>query len=224
MLTEIPRFLPRIPYVISLSNSSLEADLDEKIQVSGSINPPLKIFELRFRYDGPNMRVYEKTLNTDTSGIFIDEFTPPLEGLWNISLSFEESEYYTYELNHQVLVNTTENMISSEQNFIPITDETVYNESEDDETGNNEGDDDETIESNTQSDLETPKIDDDSFNDIDSSIESNLGNETEENEIQVVSYSEEETQVGDPLIFGFIPSILIVIIMVAIYIGTNKLK
>ena len=221
ILSEIPRFLPRIPYVVSLFNSSSEVELGETILLTGNINPPLKIFDLNLRYDGSNMRFYEKTLNTNVNGIFIDEFTPPFEGIWNISLAFEESEQYSYELSHQVLVSNPDNTLSSEQSLPPSVDEIEENVYPD----LNDIDSVDVIDSENNSHSGSPDIEDaDSVDEVTSGNESSVDSEMEDAELQVVSYSEEETEAGDPLILGFIPSILIVVMMVAVYIGTNKLR
>jgi len=167
------------------------------------------------------MRFYEKTLNTNVNGIFIDEFTPPFEGIWNISLAFEESEQYSYELSHQVLVSNPDNTLSSEQSLPPSVDEIEENVYPD----LNDIDSVDVIDSENNSHSGSPDIEDaDSVDEVTSGNESSVDSEMEDAELQVVSYSEEETEAGDPLILGFIPSILIVVMMVAVYIGTNKLR
>ena len=213
ILSEIPLFLPKIPYEISISNPGIEVGYDEVIPLIGTVDPPLKQFELNIRYDGPDTLGYDKTLWTDSSGVFIDEFSPNMEGLWNISITFEESESYTYELSQQVLVDNTDNTISSEQE-LPNSD--------DGPEDNASTDNDPVIEVDT---------DDGSNSESDSVDESTTGNEssidnseTEDNEVQTISYTENETQTRDPIILGFIPSILIIILMIAAYLGTQKFR
>ena len=217
--------------MISLSDFSSEVYLGETIHFSGTIDPPLKIFELTLRYNGPNMRFYETTLSTGTDGGFIDVFTPPLEGIWNISLSFVESEYYNYELNHQVLVNTTETVDSSYQDIISVeteTEEKEYFENGEVETSNNEDNDDETVvivDPANQTEIENPDTEiENSKIENDSSIEPDTDNKVGNSEIQLVSQTEEETNNDLPITFGFIPSILTIIMMLAVYLGTQRLR
>ena len=221
LLEHAPLFLPRIPYEISLSNLNMQVDLEEKIILSGNISPPLRVFDLSIRYDGPDGRYYKKEVYTSTDGVFIDEFSPTVEGKWNITIDFIESESYLYKLTQEVLVNNTENGLQTIQNIptdVIVIEEIDYTDSNDES---------EPIENDleNQSNVENPDTaEETSTDENDSNVELDASYETEDSEIQLVSHTEEENKESPPLTFGFIPSILTIIIMIAVYLGTQRLR
>ena len=204
--SEPPSFLPKIPYELKLSRSAEEVEVNDVIPVSGRVYPPLEGSRLTLRCIGPEGQIIDRVLITDVYGIFMDELTPDSVGTWSISVESEENLLLeSQSVFTQVLVTNTESAIEA----VPSPETIIENEA--------------PLEDTVSTDvvIET----DDDVTPIPS--EPSEGEVTEiqyETDALPVSQTEKPASPREPFIYGFIPSIVTLVMLIALYVGVNGFK
>jgi parallel beta-helix repeat protein len=206
ILSRMPSFLPKIPFRITLSQPTMDAEIDNGIPVSGRVYPPLDGYELKLTYSGPDEQTIDRALITDAYGLFVDELAPDQVGTWSITVESEENLLLeSRTASAQVHVTEAENTIE-----IVTSPETIIEEDEAPveataPEGGTETDDDPATVSSDPSEGEVQDI-------------------QYETDTTPVPQTDEQASPSDPFIFGFIPSLVTIGIMMALYIGVNRFK
>ena len=198
--TELPYFLPKIPFELTLTHSTQE---NNEILVTGTVYPPLEKYELTLRYIHPDGQRVERIVSIDHEGVFNDVFTPNAVGSWEVTVENEflgSKTLFTQEMPNLdgtvIEENIPETIIVEENN--PVADETSSGQIE--------------IVVNLFS--EEPTTGEETVN------ETTIKIDDADKTVQV----EKDVTNQDPLFFGFIPSIVSLVMLVAVYIGVNGIK
>ena len=209
-LTDPPFFEPKISYDLTIFQPSHEVELNNVVPVSGIVYPPLDRFEFQLRYSGPDDQVIERILSTDSEGIFMDEFNPSSIGLWNITIESEENnllESYSVQtrvlnITESALVNTSGTETSLERGDVSPEDMMSHG----------------TFNQTGQDETDISEVTEDEVTDIEYVYE------TGDEDSLPVYPTKDIVSERDPLIIGFIPSILVFVLLIALYIGVNGVK
>lgn len=93
-LTTLPRALPEIKYEYEASVKPTETELNDKITISGSVNPPLEKFEIQLTCTGPDRDSFYESLTTGEDGSFTYKFNPDVIGVWEANLIPAENQLF----------------------------------------------------------------------------------------------------------------------------------
>ena len=91
ILFEPPSYLPKVPYMLTVSSPRSTIKLNENIEISGKIAPPLKVLNVQVICVGPDGTRIENALSTNSEGEFSHTFTPSSIGVWSITVASEGS-------------------------------------------------------------------------------------------------------------------------------------
>ncbi len=178
--------------------------------VSGKFTPPLEGSDLTLKYSGPDAQMIQKTVSTDAWGIFTDELVPDSVGTWSITVESEENLLLeSRSAFTQVLVSEVANTIEAvsdpetilEEDDVPVESPApeIINETDDDPAATSE-----------QTTEVIPDIENVS--------------ETDDTDSSPVPQTEEQDSPREPFFFGFIPSIVTLVVLGALYVGVNGFK
>ena len=200
-LTEPPYYLPEIPFKLMLSLPDIEPKVGGMVSLTGGIYPPLEEQYLQFKINGPNGENIQRSINTDSEGLFAESFSPNSTGIWEINIEFMGNELLEAK-------STSANILVAEG---------FSNSTQDEETEAEKT----PIENTSQPEPEEPITQPNPEQETQETPESEyISDASNFDQVETI----EETSDDVPDIFGLIPSALSFIIMVALYFAVNIVK